>query len=136
MSTCRRGALENGHGGEALSSKSGCRHPGRSCECPEAEHRNARDQPHLQLPATTGSRSAELLSASQGTEHCGRRQVLQAPRLPLFISVAPPIGHEWSGKESEKRQTEAVKGCKMRMRGRVCEKRLGTERRRVTWLLL
>ena len=32
----------------------------------------------LQLMAATGSRSGELLSASQRTEHCGRRQVLKA----------------------------------------------------------
>ena len=67
-----------GHGDEAWSRMSECRCPGRSCECLEAEHRSAWDQPHLQLMAATGSRSAEVLSASQRTGHCGRRQVLKA----------------------------------------------------------
>ena len=31
----------NEHGDEAWSRMSGCGRPGRSCECPEAEHRNA-----------------------------------------------------------------------------------------------
>ena len=80
---------------------------------PATEHRCSWTQSSLQLPVATESSTVELLLTSRRTVPRGQCQVLGSqrwgglpcsipPRVPLLISEAPLIRHEWSSKEANK----------------------------------